>query len=732
MRSYLTPQLTRPIGLLAVLLASSAPFGAAHAQGQPPQQLPTINVDATRLYQGPRTAGPASPSPVRSSVNDAGSGGDVQTGDGAPATLGIVGAATTVISRQEIANSPAQSIQEIIAQVPGAQVQTLFGGVNGARQSVDLRGFGAFATSNTLFLINGRRLNDLDLQGVELASIPRDSIERIEVTRGNSGAVLYGDNAVGGVINIVTRTGLNQPNRARIEGGFGSFDRTEGAASATLSSGPFSTAAFGNIIDSDGYRQNNKYRQRNGTGEVRYTTPGFTAFANLSGDDQHIGLPGGRRVTPTTSELITNRRGAATPFDFADQQGINGTAGFTKQLWTGGDLIVDGGVRHKNSQGAFFGNLPLSMFAFSSVDSGLTTYSITPRLSITNPLFGLPSRILTGIDYYDANHDSKRAQTLNSLPIHTYNLSQQSLGAYWQHTVGILSSTDVSYGGRIQNTEIRARDRYNPLAPGAFDIQATPLNDSETQHALHAGIEHRFNQYLSVFGRAARAFRTPNVEERIASGPSFDAFFNPIPQTFRLKTQTSYDYEGGVRLKLGMLEIQSSVYDMYLRNELQFDPVNFLNRNLDPTRRYGSETSATLRINEALAFRSGIAFTRAVFREGPFRGNDVPLVSPFTASGGVTWNIYQKYLVLDATARYWSSRRFDNDQPNTQPKIPANATVDLRLSGEYDRLFWSFTVNNLFDVKYYDYGIASAFTPGVFNAYPLPGRTFLLKAGFTL
>jgi len=98
----------------------------------------------------------------------------------------------------------------------------------------------------------------------------------------------------------------------------------------------------------------------------------------------------------------------------------------------------------------------------------------------------------------------------------------------------------------------------------------------------------------------------------------------------------------------------------------------------------------------------------------------------------MTWNIYQKYLVLDATARYWSSRRFDNDQPNTQPKIPANATVDLRLSGEYDRLFWSFTVNNLFDTKYYDYGIASAFTPGVFNAYPLPGRTFLLKAGFTL
>ena len=66
----------------------------------------------------------------------------------------------------------------------------------------------------------------------------------------------------------------------------------------------------------------------------------------------------------------------------------------------------------------------------------------------------------------------------------------------------------------------------------------------------------------------------------------------------------------------------------------------------------------------------------------------------------------------------------DNDQPNTQPLIPANATVDFKLSGEYDRFFWSFSVNNVFNALYYDYAIASAFTPGRFNAYPLPGRTF--------
>ena len=60
-------------------------------------------------------------------------------------------------------------------------------------------------------------------------------------------------------------------------------------------------------------------------------------------------------------------------------------------------------------------------------------------------------------------------------------------------------------------------------------------------------------------------------------------------------------------------------------------------------------------------------------------------MSRYTANAGVSWNIWEKYVVADATVRYWSSRRMDNDKPNIQPLIPPSPTVDFKLSSAYNR-----------------------------------------------
>ena len=228
----------------------------------------------------------------------------------------------------------------------------------------------------------------------------------------------------------------------------------------------------------------------------------------------------------------------------------------------------------------------------------------------------------------------------------------------------------------------------------------------------------------------ARSAR-PTVDERVASGPAFDAFFNPIPGNFTLKTQTSHDVEGGFRIKAGTFQMQSSIYNMDLDNEIHFDPGAVLQRQSrsDPPLWLGYQRLAARQRHRAAARRSCL-YPR-VFREGPFAGNDVPLVSRYTASAGVTWNVWQNYLVVDATVRGWSERFMDNDQATPSRSIPANATIDFKLSGEYGRFFWSLSVNNVLNALYYDYAIASTFTDGRFSAYPLPGRTYMVKAGAT-
>ena len=93
--------------------------------------------------------------------------------------IASVPANVTVISEQEIKNSPAETVPELLRSTPGIVVNDITG--NGRNITVDLRGFGETASLNTLLLIDGRRINQADLSGVDWTLIPKDRIQQIEL-----------------------------------------------------------------------------------------------------------------------------------------------------------------------------------------------------------------------------------------------------------------------------------------------------------------------------------------------------------------------------------------------------------------------------------------------------------------------------------------------------------------------------------------------------------------------
>jgi iron complex outermembrane receptor protein len=666
----------------------------------------------------------------------------------------ITGASTSVVTADDIARMPAKSLPDIVAQQTGVQIQHLFGGPAGTRDTIDLRGFGAFAASNVLILVNGRRYQDFDLQGFDFSSIPLNSIERVEITRGNSGAVLYGDGAVGGVINIVTKKGTATPLSGRVEGLTGSYGYYEGRRSVTASSGPWSVAVFGNAINSDGYRDNSDLRQRSVNASLNYAGAGWSAYANIAADRQHQGLPAGLNNLPGNYPYtLATPRQSNTPLDWGKKQEIDVTGGFTVDLAPDAQLVVDGGVRRKFQQAQFYNYLDPATFLYNLsaatpmnyVDTVLTTSSLTPRLDMHHQLFGVPNRLIAGIDFYDTQYNSDRPTAPGLVPVHRYDIHQTTTGFYALNTTSVTPDTDISLGGRLQRDTIDATDAYSSVDDPnagfyANNPQIPALKQAEWQYAAHVGIEHRFNSAFAVFARAARAFRVGNADERVGAG---GPYVYTVP-TFDLKTQTSYDVEGGVRIDSGSLHLESSVYLMRLKNEIHYLPALAVDTNLDPTERKGWETSASYRLSDGVSLRGGVAYTRAVFRAGPYAGNDIPLVSRWSGHAGLSWQIVQKLLALDVTGRFFGPRRMDNDQLNIQPLIPGQATVDVKLGGEYEHFFWSASVLNVFDKHYFDYAIASggiaagpffpaglAPTVGLYSAFPLPGRTFVVQAGAT-
>ena len=626
----------------------------------------------------------------------------------------------TVITADEIAASAAATLPDILATEAGVVGRSLYGN-NATRASVDMRGFGAAAKQNTLILIDGRRLNDVDMAAVDFSAIPLADIERIEIIRGG-GSVLYGDSAGGGVINIISKKPAAQAGGAGLDLTVASFRQRQLDINTTTTMGATRVLATLSTINNDGYRANNELQQRNLRVDMRTPLNTGEWFMRIGLSDQELGLPGARSVDPGSSidELATDRNGTSTPNDYANQDGLDFSAGVTRYLSDNAELVFDAGYRRNKQQAYYdYGG------GFSDYyDTGLATTSLTPRLNVAYDTAGLDSSATIGIDIYLSRYDSDRSlnPSTSSTPIHRLAIDQTSRALYASNQTRIADDTNFTAGARMQSVSQTATDRYDAAAPSNFpDSEAPAFRDDFREALWQLGIHHQASETLSLNAGIERAVRFATVDEIFEYDPLFNRVFSP------LKPQTGNQYNAGFRFKRGQTVVMGNLYVINLDNEIHFDPLTYTNINLDPTRRRGAEFSLQRDFSDDVSIRASYTRMEARFREGAYTGNMVPLVPGDSATLSAQWRADARSRI-SATLNYVGNQYFDNDQSNTfGKKIPAYATVDLKytLTGPQ----WNLVarINNAFDREYFGYGVSSTAVAGKYNAYPEPGRILSLS-----
>ena len=291
----------------------------------------------------------------------------------------------SVITRDDIRNTPATDLPSMLKSSAGVDVRALYGSL-GIDSTVDIRGFGETAGSNTLILLDGQRLNPIDLGSVNWSAIPLDSVQRIEVQRG-AGTVLYGDKATGGVVNIITDKSGTPRAGATI--GIGSYDTQTVDANAAAGNETGYFNVFGHYAHTGGWRENSQAEQAALSGRGALYIGQGEGFIDYSISESHNGLPG-----PLLSAAYqANPKTASTPYDSQRSNGYRFRPGIalpvTDTLRIEGEVSFDRQDSHANY--VSFG---------SEADRARDNWSLTPRLRWQHGLGSLKSETVAGIDYY--------------------------------------------------------------------------------------------------------------------------------------------------------------------------------------------------------------------------------------------------------------------------------------------------------------------------------------------
>ncbi len=606
----------------------------------------------------------------------------------------------TVITAQDIEESNAKYVYELLRREPGLYVTDYTHA--GKTVTVDMRGFGEEAARNVLVMIDGRRVNEIDISGTDWSQIPLENVERIEISRG-SGSVLYGDNAAAGVINIITRRGKKGHHfKGSVE--FGSYRYQNYYCDVNGAEDFASYNLFFKQEKTDGYRLNGDYDGCDLTGGMTICPVEYLKVDFSGGYHKDwYGLPAGLQRTEIDQ---IGYRGSTTPNDRAKTETtflrvlpkLNFSSESTDHAF---DVDFWGRKKRLDSTTIAWG---ATTWDNSQIDS------IGGSAKYTNTYYwdDITNRLMLGIDLFSAEN-----RLLTNTPAWgTYNqlkIKKQTLGIYASDNIELFDKFIINGGFRQE------------WAGYVFD-QSENAGRYETrnpdQEAFDIGVEYKYLDAGGIYGRFSRSYRFPATDEFYSRWTGLNT---------DLKHQKADTWEAGIKDRnWKYLQPRLNFFWMKIDDEIFYDPTSGPfgdNRNYDRTRRFGVETGAVSEPFEWLNTYCTYTYLDAEFDGGKFTGNKIPMVPEHKVTWGINF-VPVKYLEFNFNSEYVSEQYSINDDPNRMPRLKSHFVCNGKVTAKYKGIKAFFGINNIFDVTYSE--IATSNVAGtVTDLFPAPERNYI-------
>lgn len=592
-----------------------------------------------------------------------------------------------VIESKELQIQGGSSVVEALATLPGVSRS------NDSPWSADIiiRGM---TRDSVIVLIDGMRVNmTTDING-RFGLVPTDQIERIEVLKGPVSA-LYGSGSVGGVVNIITKTGefTDTPQWHGGVGATGSSNPAGGTGSANLSystsslwvKGSVSAGRHGDYLDGEAHRvENSQYRDLSGSlaaglkwDDLHQTTVNFAAT-----QARDVGIPGTGTAPLPVGADVTLVRNTSKRFEIAHTLTPDAMVLKESTLRLGYQLIEREPRIDAFPSGPVVWIEPWAEHETVSADwlnrFALGDHGLTVGLEAWN-------WYMTG----GRQRGLKTGAIVADKP--TPRTTQRSFGLYAEDDWALTSDWIVNLGGRIDTLSI------------TNDSTATIQSGShyDTSWAGHLGLTHILTPSWSLTGLTASSYRTPNILEmfkNINLGGGITEVGNPDLDPERsLFFETGAHY-GGERLMADLSVYANFVHDLIVSAPVS--PILYRMDNVSKAEIYGAEAAMRYQCTPNWSVFGNLAWTRGRDTEA---GEPLRFIAPLNGLVGFRHELDNGFWwSVDST---WSAGQHetpdDVESSHFYAVFNARCGISYKMASLQHDL--GLTINNILDRRYHNY-----------------------------